>query len=58
MTTSGGALAEAYVQGLNLVNEAVRQVRGEANLQVKSTDFSLVAVPAGANPSSVMLVGK
>lgn len=58
MSTSGGAQSEAYIHGLNMVNEAVRQVRGESTAQVPESNFSLVAAPAGANPTSMMLVGR
>ncbi len=34
VNTSGGNIAECYMHGLELVNEAVRQVRGDSTCQV------------------------
>ena len=52
VNTSGGSLSEAYVHGMNLVTEAVRQIRGTSTSQVPDADVSLVtsaaAVPTGA----------
>ncbi len=41
--TSGGMLAEAYVVGMNLLIEAVRQIRGTSTCQVPDARTSLVA---------------
>ena len=38
---SGGNIAEAYIHGLEMVNEAVRQVRGESTCQAKDVELSL-----------------
>ena len=50
--TSGGSLSEAYVHGINLIIEAVRQIRGTAINQVPGAKLSLVTsgnmVPTGA----------
>jgi acetyl-CoA acetyltransferase len=52
INTSGGSLSEAYVHGMNLVTEAVKQIRGTSTAQVDNADVSLVtsaaAVPTGA----------
>jgi acetyl-CoA acetyltransferase len=52
VNTSGGSLSEAYVHGINLVSEGVRQIRGTSPAQVPDADVSLVtsayAVPTGA----------
>ena len=50
--TSGGSLSEAYVHGINLIIEAVRQIRGTSCNQVPGARLSLVTsgnmVPTGA----------
>lgn len=56
INTSGGNLAEAYVHGFELVNEAARQVRGESTCQVDSVEFSLVVSGPGALPASAALL--
>jgi acetyl-CoA acetyltransferase len=43
LNTSGGNLAECYTHGLELVNEAVRQVRGVSTAQVPDVELSFVA---------------
>ncbi len=50
--TAGGGLSEAYLHGLNLVTEAVRQIRGTATTQIADARLALVtgcdATPNGA----------
>ncbi|MCZ7537688.1 MAG: acetyl-CoA acetyltransferase [Acidimicrobiia bacterium] len=53
--TSGGNLAEAYIHGLELVNEAVRQVRGESTMQASKVDLSLCVAGPGFAPGSAVL---
>jgi acetyl-CoA acetyltransferase len=56
LNTSGGNLAECYMHGLELVTEAVRQVRGTSTCQVPDAEISLVAGgPASAPVSSLIL---
>jgi len=53
INTSGGNLAECYVHGMELVNEAVRQVRGQSTAQVPEAKIALVVsgplVPRGVS---------
>ncbi|MDO9713720.1 thiolase C-terminal domain-containing protein [Paracraurococcus lichenis] len=57
MNTSGGNLAECYMHGLEMVNEAVRQLRGTACNQVP--DAKVVAVLGGpmVTPVSSLVLG-
>ena len=57
LNTSGGNLAECYMHGLEMVNEAVRQLRGTANNQVP--DANVVAVLGGpmVTPVSSLVLG-
>jgi len=53
--TSGGSLSEAYVHGINLINEGVRQLRGESTSQVPGARTCLVTAGEGV-PTSAMLL--
>ncbi len=53
--TSGGHLSEAYLHGMNLINEAVRQVRGTSTSQVKGAEISLVTGGLGVPTSAILL---
>lgn len=55
--TSGGNIGEAYIHGFELVNEAVRQVRGESTCQAAKVDLSLVVAGPGYAPGSSVLFG-
>lgn len=56
VNTSGGNIAECYMHGLELVNEAVRQVRGESTCQVPDCKISLVASGPMVCPVSDLIV--
>ncbi|MGH2829982.1 MAG: thiolase C-terminal domain-containing protein, partial [Actinomycetota bacterium] len=53
--TSGGSLSEAYVHGMNLIVEGVRQIRGESVNQVAGCDSVLVTSGNGVPTSSLVL---
>ncbi|MBC8293416.1 MAG: lipid-transfer protein [Proteobacteria bacterium] len=55
VNTSGGSLSEAYVHGMNLLNEGVRQMRGSSTSQVEGADLCLVT-SAHVVPSSALLL--
>lgn len=42
INTSGGSLSEVYIHGMNLMTEAVKQLRGEAVTQIKEAESCLV----------------
>ena len=57
LNTSGGNLAEAYMHGLGLTIEAVRQVRGDSTNQVPDVDVSLMIAGPMVTPASSVLFG-
>ena len=57
LNTSGGNLAEAYIHGLQLHVEAVRQLRRESVNQVDSPQVSLVASGPMVAPASSLIYG-
>jgi len=58
INTSGGLLSETGMPGMQLILEAVRQVRGTANLQVPGASVSLVSNQGGTmHTHATMLLG-
>jgi len=55
--THGGQLSEAYIHGINGVNEGVRLIRGSSLNQPAKNDTVLVTAGVGI-PTSAMLLGK
>ena len=57
VNTSGGNLAEGFIHGMSLVNEAVRQVRGTSANQVPDAELSLMTGGPGDPLVSTALLG-
>ena len=55
--THGGQLSEAYIHGMNGVNEGVRLIRGTSTNQPAKNDHVLVTAGVGV-PTSAMVLGK
>lgn len=58
INTSGGQLSEAYVHGVNLITEGVRQLRGRSTSQVPDAETCLVTGGLGVSPTSALLIGR
>jgi acetyl-CoA acetyltransferase len=58
INTSGGQLAEAYVHGLNVAIEGVRQLRGDSTSQVADARLCLVTGGLGVSPTSAIIIGR
>ena len=57
VNTSGGHLSEAYIHGLNLAIEGVRQMRGESTSQVRGAQTCLVTSGLGGPMNSAVVFG-
>ena len=57
VNTHGGQLSEAYIHGMNGVNEGVRLIRGTSVNQPAKSDHVLVTAGVGV-PSSAMIIGR
>jgi acetyl-CoA acetyltransferase len=57
LNTSGGHLAECYMHGMNLVIEAVRQIRGQSCNPVANVDVALMVSGPMVTPASSLLLG-
>lgn len=58
INTSGGQLSEAYVHGMNLIVEGVRQMRGSSTSQVEDAKTCLVTGGLGVAPTSALILGR
>jgi acetyl-CoA acetyltransferase len=56
LNTSGGNLAECYMHGLELITEAVRQLRGTSTAQVKDPTVSMVCSGPMVQPVSSLIL--
>jgi acetyl-CoA acetyltransferase len=57
LNTSGGQLSEAYVHGMNILIEGVRQLRGQSTSQVPGAQTCLVTGGLGVSPTSGAILG-
>ena len=57
INTSGGALSEAYMHGLNHALEGVRQLRGQSTSQVDGAELCLVTGGLVGPPTSAAILG-
>ena len=54
--TAGGLLSEAYLHGLNLITEAVRQMRGDSTCQVAGARTCLMTSGGAAGHKSALIL--
>src|ERR1700694_3541748 len=55
VNTSGAGMSEAYVHGLHLITEGVRQIRGTSTSQVEGADNCLITSGEGVPTSALLL---
>jgi hypothetical protein len=55
INTHGGQLGEAYIHGMNVIAEGVRQLRGTSVNQVDDVEHVLVTAGAGIPTSGLVL---
>ena len=55
--TSGGNIGEAYIHGFEMINESVRQVRGQSTCQAARVEHALVVAGPAYAPGSAVLFG-
>jgi acetyl-CoA acetyltransferase len=55
INTSGGNLAEAYIHGVGLILEGVRQMRGTSTSQVEGARHTLVVSASGPYSGGMIL---
>ena len=58
LNTSGGNLAECYMHGLELITEAVKQIRGTSYNQVPEVNISMVTSGPMVQPVSNLILAK
>jgi acetyl-CoA acetyltransferase len=58
INTAGGQLSEAYVHGMNVLIEGVRQLRGTSTSQVDGAELCLVAGGLGVSPTSGAIIAR
>jgi acetyl-CoA acetyltransferase len=58
INTSGGNIAEAYVHGIGLVLEAVRQIRGTSTSQLADVELSLATAAPLAWATGTVIFGR
>ena len=56
LNTSGGNLAECYMHGLELITEAVKQIRGTSPNQVPGVEISMITSGPMVQPVSSMIL--
>jgi acetyl-CoA acetyltransferase len=56
INTSGGLLSETGMPGMQLIHEGVRQMRGEATLQVKNAKHCIVSNQGGVMHTHAALI--